>query len=106
MIVSSSRVLQHFRGEIVPTPFRTACAALLVALAAITWPAAADEDEAEPRAERADPDKRVCRTVKVTGSHMRQRVCFKQREWDAMREEAQRERHNAGPDYEGNPGPQ
>ncbi|MCY4343340.1 MAG: hypothetical protein OXE83_07175 [Gammaproteobacteria bacterium] len=35
-----------------------------------------------------EADEVVCKRVKVTGSHMRQRVCFKRSEWRAMRESA------------------
>lgn len=50
--------------------------------------AAAPKEETKAEA-RPDPDKRVCRSVKVTGSQIRQRVCHTQREWDRMREQSQ-----------------
>ncbi len=59
------------------------------AVAAPEPPAAADNDKKPP------PNKRVCRTVQVTGSLMRQRVCLKQKQWDQMREEAQRAAQDA-----------
>lgn len=59
-----------------------------------------DPDPAATTAKRPDPEQRVCRDIKVTGTHMRQRVCFKQREWDRMREQAQESRHKARPSHE------
>jgi len=42
------------------------------------------------------PNKRVCKKVKPTGSHIAQRVCLKQREWDAMQQEARERMSRAG----------
>ena len=39
--------------------------------------------------EAKNPNRRVCRRVKPTGSHIGQRVCLKQRDWDAMKRDAQ-----------------
>ena len=51
-----------------------------------TAPASAEAEEVNANADEADA--LVCKRVKVTGSHMRQRVCFKRSEWRAMRESA------------------
>ena len=37
---------------------------------------------------KQSPNKRVCKKVKPTGSHLRQRVCMKKKEWDAMEKAA------------------
>lgn len=42
------------------------------------------------------PNKRVCRKVKPTGSHIPQKVCMKQKEWDKMRREAQERMSKSG----------
>ena len=41
------------------------------------------------QAKKPSPNKKVCRKVKVTGSHFKQRVCMKQKEWDKLREGSQ-----------------
>ncbi|MEQ8860734.1 MAG: hypothetical protein RIC56_18985 [Pseudomonadales bacterium] len=71
---------------------------LVVALlaAALATPALAAPAETDTAAARNEPNKRVCRTIKVTGSQIRQRVCHKQKEWDRMREEAQEAMRKGG----------
>ena len=53
-----------------------------------TAPAQAKAAAEEANANASETDAVVCKRVKVTGSHMRQRVCFKRSEWRAMREHA------------------
>lgn len=61
---------------------------------------AADEAEAAPaEAEPSNPNKRVCRDAPVTGSHVRQRVCLKQKEWDRLREQSQEAMRKVRPDF-------
>jgi hypothetical protein len=36
------------------------------------------------------PDRKVCKKVKVTGSHFRQRVCMKNSDWAEMETESRR----------------
>ena len=50
--------------------------------------APAQAKAAAEEANASETDAVVCKRVKVTGSHMRQRVCFKRSEWRAMREHA------------------
>ena len=55
------------------------------------------KDSADTAAEVAPrPNKRVCRKVKPTGSHIPQKVCMKQKEWDKMRREAQERMSKSG----------
>ncbi len=70
-------------------------AAAGLTLALPTTAAAAPSEAAQP-AKRVDPEQRVCKTIKVTGSQIRQRVCRKQKEWDRMREESQEVLNRAG----------
>jgi len=81
----------------------TLCLAWLV-LPAGGAAAAEDEAESEPEKKRR-PNERVCHTVKVTGSHLPERVCLKQREWDRLREEAQRLLQDQQPVSEGTQDP-
>jgi len=76
---------------------------LVLAAAPIGHYAHAESDEAEAatadgttKQEAVDPNKRVCKRVKPTGSHIAQRVCMKQSQWDAMAEEmrARQQRDN------------
>ena len=39
---------------------------------------------------KPNPNQRVCKRVKPTGSHISQRVCMKEKQWAAMQEEAQK----------------
>ena len=71
-------------------------AALLVVLPFYVLPARADSN-AEPAVtstlvekNKPNPNMRVCKRVKPTGSHIRRRVCLKQKQWDEMREAAQK----------------
>ncbi|MBB3860454.1 hypothetical protein GGQ88_001720 [Novosphingobium hassiacum] len=56
-------------------------AALAIILAAS--PAFADNGEADgkPATATAKTDKKVCRAIAATGSHMRKRICHTQSEW-------------------------
>ena len=45
----------------------------------------ADDKQADSK---ANPEKRVCKRVKVTGTRIKEKVCRKQRDWDALREES------------------
>jgi hypothetical protein len=69
-------------------------AALLAVLLSCTMIATADTN-AESAATTAivkkpNPNQRICKRVKPTGSHISRRVCLKQKQWEAMQEEAQR----------------
>jgi len=50
---------------------------------------AADKPVAEAKPIKKNPNKRVCRKVKPTGSHIPTRVCLKQRDWDKIQRAAQ-----------------
>ena len=39
----------------------------------------------EQTAKSVNPSKRVCKRVKTIGSHIKQRVCLKQRDWDEIK---------------------
>lgn len=79
---------------------RSVLVALALAVAPVSWAAESDDDDrARTGSAKGDPDEVVCRRIKVTGSHMRQRVCHKQREWDQMREDSQSHMQNRRPSY-------
>ena len=62
--------------------------ALLMSSALVHGAEGAKRDAAKSTAQ--SPNKRVCKKIKVTGSHVPQRICMKKREWDDM-EKAARE---------------
>lgn len=53
------------------------------------------EGEAVVKAEEPSANKRVCKKVKPTGSHLRQRVCLKKKEWDSMEDAAREKLRNS-----------
>ena len=56
--------------------------------------AGSDPDDRPPaqapaaEAAQTEEDQVVCRRIRVTGSHIRQRICHKKSEWRAMQERA------------------
>ena len=50
-----------------------------------------------------DPDTRICKRYKPTGSHVSQRICLRQKEWQSMEAAARRELRNVPDAYQGNP---
>ncbi len=48
------------------------------------------EAASEKRVKATKKDRRECRRVKPTGSHIKQRVCLRSSEWQAMEDEARR----------------
>ena len=74
--------------------FGLACALAFGLVAAPGALAGPDPDNRSPtrapvvEASRAEEDRMVCRRIRVTGSHMPQRVCHRKSEWRAMRERA------------------
>jgi hypothetical protein len=78
------------RWKQVPATALVTLAALLAAPAAAA-PASPDGDDADDGdRRRKDPNEMVCRYERVTGSHMRQRICHTRGEWDQLREASQR----------------
>ena len=82
------------RVEFLPLTVQHLFSVIVISLM-LTWavPASADTD-AQPEEtakveQKAPPNKRICKRVSVTGSHLKQRVCMKQRDWDEMRRIAQ-----------------
>ena len=64
-----------------------ALAVLVAGLALLAVPAVAQE----PGAEEAKPEKKVCKTEKITGSLTRvRRTCMTQRDWDRFAEGSRR----------------
>ncbi|MFT7651889.1 MAG: hypothetical protein ACI9UU_000996 [Candidatus Azotimanducaceae bacterium] len=47
------------------------------------------ESSAPKETKKKTGNKRVCKKVKPTGSHIASRVCLKKKEWDAMAKAAQ-----------------
>jgi len=75
---------------------------LLTAALCVGNPVAAAQAEEKPVPEaevakvaKKNPNKRVCRKVKPTGSHIPTRVCLKQRDWDEMQRAAQQTLRNS-----------
>ena len=62
------------------------CAALSLQVVAVS-PSHADD---QVKKTKKNPDKRVCRYVRETGSRIRQKVCRKQKDWDRI-EQASKE---------------
>lgn len=85
---------------------------VLLVLAAASASAARPDDEAvdkavlQHNAQAAEPDKVVCKRIRQTGTHFKRRICQKQRDWDHLREEAQRNMRNmnSAPDGTANSG--
>ena len=50
---------------------------------------AGDKDVAAKQQDKASKSKKVCKRIKVVGSHMKKRICHSQGDWDQMRKEAQ-----------------
>lgn len=50
---------------------------------------AIDPNHPEIKKQLKNPNRRVCKRVKVTGSHFRQKVCRSQAEWARIREASQ-----------------
>ena len=70
-------------------------AGFITLICMMSGPAVAAQSEPDPEAGSAspkaeNPNKRICRKVMVTGTHFRQRVCMKRREWDQVYAESQR----------------
>ena len=64
-----------------------------VVMLSLSTPVIADDKTSgDPVAEakKQSANKKVCKKVKVTGSHFKQRVCMKRSEWDDMRRDSQR----------------
>jgi len=62
---------------------------VLFAVAAfLPLPAFSEESQNVESAAAADPDRRVCRRVQVTGSRVKERICRTQRDWDKITEES------------------
>ncbi len=77
---------------------------LVVAAAAATArPGEETVDKAvlQHNAQAAEPDKIVCKRIRQTGSHFRTKICHKQRDWDHLREEAQRDMRNINSEQDG-----
>lgn len=56
-------------------------AALAIILAASPVLAASGEADGKPATAAAKTDKKICRAIAATGSHMRKRICHTQSEW-------------------------
>ena len=41
------------------------------------------------------PDPKVCKKIRVTGSHFKQRVCLRKSQWEAQERQARRTMENA-----------
>ena len=65
-------------------------AAALLAATGATASEPSTEQNGDGTRKRDDPNEMVCRYERVTGSHMRQRICHTRREWDQLREASQR----------------
>ena len=94
---------------------RTLSAALLAAGAILLSPVAAAQDNADAEPAKADPlafldevedtnpNRKICTRVKPTGSHIRQRVCLRRKEWEAMRASSSRALRENAPVPVGSP---
>ena len=85
--------------------------ALLAVLTAGGFPAQASAEPAATNAAaettegtKRKANRRVCRRVSVVGSHLKQRVCMKQKEWDDLTRVAQERARNSGNMAGGGPG--
>tara|TARA_Y100001933_G_scaffold46841_1_gene44681 strand:- start:3159 stop:3449 length:291 start_codon:yes stop_codon:yes gene_type:complete len=67
-----------------------AVAAALTAATATAAPGDGGDQRGDEARKRKDPNEVVCRRERVTGSHMRQKICHTRAEWDELREESQR----------------
>lgn len=78
------------------------CALAVLAVVALPAIVASEPGAEQSEADRhRDAEEPVCRTIRVTGSHLRKRVCFKQKEWDQIRESSQRTMRERRPDSTG-----
>ena len=79
--------------------FRTPmlAAALVVGIGCATTVVAETSTTVDPREvqQAAVEDPKVCKRITPTGSRIARRICFKQSEWDAMREGGQRAARDA-----------
>ena len=64
---------------------------LVVALLLVPLQAFAAEQDKKPApaVDAPEQDRVICKRVKVTGTHFRQRVCQKRSVWEAQREDSQ-----------------
>ena len=75
---------------------------LLAAVLMLSMPVSAAADTSDSEAveqkkakKKVNPNKRICKKVKATGSHLTQKVCLKRRDWDEMARRAQETRRNS-----------
>ncbi len=63
-------------------------------------PVAAQDEAEEPAqvAEEENPNERICRRVRTTGSNLRQRICMSRSEWTSLREQSREELERAQQD--------
>lgn len=68
---------------------RILCVASMISLVAVSAPAIAAGDEKDSR---YNPDKIVCKSVRMTGSRLPgERVCMTRKQWDERARAAQKE---------------
>ena len=70
-------------------------ACLLVILPAFTFAEKPSDEQVDQIVERsnaalAEPERVQCKRIRVTGSHMRRRVCQKRSQWDQLTKDSQR----------------
>lgn len=61
--------------------------AFAAASLALTFGIRAEEEN--PVSKKDDPDRVICKNIKITGSHIPRRECHTAREWEQMRKDAQ-----------------
>ena len=57
--------------------------------------------DTKKQAAKHNPNKKVCKKVKTTGSHFSKRVCLKQKEWDEMGKNARKTMRDMSTDNRG-----
>ncbi len=46
-------------------------------------------ENGEAKKEQKDPNRKVCKRVRVTGSRIKEKICRRQKDWDYIAEESQ-----------------
>ena len=67
---------------------------LFASVPAFTEPTSAPAEQAAADAapeKKPHPNARICKRVKTTGTHFPKKMCLRQREWDELRADSQRQ---------------
>jgi hypothetical protein len=93
------------RGKSMHHILSSGALALGLALAFAAPVYAEEESQGTEQAEtQSNPNDRICRRVRVTGTHIPQRICMSRAEWADLREQSQEELRERNADAEANVG--